>query len=191
MTYVEGEAMVPERGGSATFARHAFRNELVSFIAGWAILIDYVIVIALAALSVPHYLTPIWSGFTDTAGEIVTGGLVIAGTAVLTTCGFTGAGRPRLLTAIALAGVTLLIAVIVVGVFTVFDISAITDQLDPFTHPDHRRRDLRGRDRDGCVRGDRGGCEPRARHRDRRGRPAQAGGRRGRSGPGRSTSASP
>ena len=98
MTYVEGEAMVPERGGSATFARHAFRNELVSFIAGWAILIDYVIVIALAALSVPHYLTPIWSGFTDTGGEIVTGGLVIAGTAVLTTCGFTGAGRPRLLT---------------------------------------------------------------------------------------------
>ncbi len=84
LTYVEGEAMVPERGGSATFARHAFRNELVSFIAGWAILIDYVIVIALAALSVPHYLTPIWSGFTDTAGEIVTGGLVIAGTAVLT-----------------------------------------------------------------------------------------------------------
>ena len=66
LTYVEGEAMLPERGGSATFARHAFRNELVSFIAGWAILIDYVIVIALAAISVPHYLTPIWSGFTDT-----------------------------------------------------------------------------------------------------------------------------
>ncbi len=60
--------MVPERGGSATFARYAFRNELVSFIAGWAILIDYVIVIGLAALSVPHYLTPIWSGFADTAG---------------------------------------------------------------------------------------------------------------------------
>ena len=70
LTYVEGEAMLPERGGSATFARYAFSNELVSFIAGWAILIDYVIVIALAALSVPHYLTPIWSGFTDTgAGD--------------------------------------------------------------------------------------------------------------------------
>ena len=70
LTYVEGEAMVPERGGSATFARHAFHNELISFIAGWAILIDYVIVIGLAALSVPHYLTPIWSGFADTAPEI-------------------------------------------------------------------------------------------------------------------------
>ena len=61
--------MLPERGGSATFARYAFRNELISFIAGWAILIDYVIVIGLAALSVPHYLTPIWSGFSDTGAR--------------------------------------------------------------------------------------------------------------------------
>ncbi len=59
LTYVEGGAMFRERGGSSTFARHAF-NELISFIAGWAILIDYVIVIAAAAISVPHYLTPIW-----------------------------------------------------------------------------------------------------------------------------------
>ena len=43
--------MFRERGGSSTLARHAF-NELVSFIAGWAILIDYIIVIALAAISV-------------------------------------------------------------------------------------------------------------------------------------------
>ena len=41
----------------------------MSFIAGWAILIDYVIVIALAAISVPHYLTPIWSGFTEPAAR--------------------------------------------------------------------------------------------------------------------------
>ena len=55
MTYVEGGAMYGERGGSNTLARYAF-NELVSFVAGWAILIDYVIVIALAAVTVPHYL---------------------------------------------------------------------------------------------------------------------------------------
>ena len=60
LTYVEGGAMFRERGGSSTFARHAF-NELIAFIAGWAILIDYLIVIALAAISVPHYLEPISS----------------------------------------------------------------------------------------------------------------------------------
>ena len=58
LSYVEGGAMFRERGGSSSFARHAF-NELIAFIAGWAILIDYLIVAALAAISVPHYLEPI------------------------------------------------------------------------------------------------------------------------------------
>src|SRR5262249_17854117 len=40
LSYVEGGAMLREGGGSSAFARHAF-NELISFIAGWAILIDY------------------------------------------------------------------------------------------------------------------------------------------------------
>jgi basic amino acid/polyamine antiporter, APA family len=132
LTYVEGEAMVPERGGSATFARHAFNNELISFIAGWAILIDYVIVIALAALSVPHYLTPIWSGFSDTGPEIVTGSLVVGLTVFLTITGVTGVGRQRLLGMISIAGVGLLLAVIVVGLLTVFDVDVLTTVLNPF-----------------------------------------------------------
>ena len=57
-TYFEGSAMLKERGGSSSFARHAF-NELVAFVAGWVILLDYLIVIALAVLSVPHYLKPL------------------------------------------------------------------------------------------------------------------------------------
>jgi APA family basic amino acid/polyamine antiporter len=135
LTYVEGEAMLPERGGSATFARAAFKNELVSFAAGWAILIDYVIVIALAAISVAHYLTPIWSGFTEAGGEVVTGAAVIALGAGAAIRGFTGVARQRLLSVISLAGVTLLIAVIVVGVLTVFDLGALTAELHPFTTP--------------------------------------------------------
>ena len=61
-SYTEATVMYPEAGGSSSFARHAF-NELVSFIAGWAILIDYLIVIAAAAITVPHYLTPISEEF--------------------------------------------------------------------------------------------------------------------------------
>ena len=45
MTYVEGAALHRERGGSSVFARYAF-NELVSFVAGWAILLDYAILLA-------------------------------------------------------------------------------------------------------------------------------------------------
>ena len=69
LSYVEGGAMLRERGGSSSFARHAF-NELVAFIAGWAILIDYLIVIALAAISVPHYLEPISADFALPGWEI-------------------------------------------------------------------------------------------------------------------------
>jgi basic amino acid/polyamine antiporter, APA family len=134
LTYVEGEAMLRERGGSASFARHAF-NEFVSFIAGWAILIDYVIVIALAAISVPHYLDPISSEFSESTGEIVTGGAVIAVVAFTGIIGSTGARRQRLLSIVAVAGVLLMIAVIIVGVITSWDPGAITRELDLFTSP--------------------------------------------------------
>ena len=36
LTYAEGSAMLPEAGGSASFARHGF-NDAVGFIAGWAL----------------------------------------------------------------------------------------------------------------------------------------------------------
>ncbi len=131
LTYVEGEGMIPERGGSSTFARRAFHNEMVSFIAGWAILIDYVIVIALAALSVPHYLTPLWSGFGHSGGEIAAAGVVIVLISALTIAG-SGIRRQRLLNVISLAGLALLMAVIGVGLVTSFDLDVLTVDLDPF-----------------------------------------------------------
>ena len=57
----EVQVMLRERGGSSSFARHAF-NELVAFIAGWAILIDYLIVVALAALWIALLLMGVGAG---------------------------------------------------------------------------------------------------------------------------------
>ena len=54
-TYVEGRSLHPERGGASTFARYAF-DEFWSFVAGWAILLDYLIVMAIAAVAIIHYL---------------------------------------------------------------------------------------------------------------------------------------
>src|SRR5215208_5410190 len=64
LTYFEGMTLYPERGGSAVMARYAF-NELLSFIAGWAILLDFMILIAISALSIGHYLTAFWDTFGD------------------------------------------------------------------------------------------------------------------------------
>jgi len=55
LSYAEGTAALPETGGAATFVRRAF-NDLAGFITGWALFLDYLIVIALSALFMPHYL---------------------------------------------------------------------------------------------------------------------------------------
>ena len=55
LTYTELSTAMPESGGSCSFARHAF-NDLVSFIAGWALLLDYIVTIAISAYSVGPYL---------------------------------------------------------------------------------------------------------------------------------------
>jgi APA family basic amino acid/polyamine antiporter len=134
LSYVEGGAMFRERGGSSSFARHAF-NELVAFIAGWAILIDYLIVAALAAISVPHYLEPISSNLAEPGWEIGVAALVIVGACTLNALNITGRGRERGLAVLALADITLQLAVIVVGVLAVFHPDRLTDQLDLFTSP--------------------------------------------------------
>ncbi|MDP5033814.1 MAG: amino acid permease, partial [Solirubrobacteraceae bacterium] len=74
MTYVEGSSLHQERGGSTVFARFAF-NEFWSFVAGWAILLDYVILLAAAALSATSYLEAFWSRLGDGAIE----GVIIVG----------------------------------------------------------------------------------------------------------------
>ena len=53
LSYAEGTAALPETGGAATFVRRAFNDQL-GFLTGWVLLLDYVIVIALAAFFVPH-----------------------------------------------------------------------------------------------------------------------------------------
>lgn len=54
-SYAEGTAALPETGGAATFVRRA-GNDLTGFLTGWALFLDYLIVIALSALFLPHYL---------------------------------------------------------------------------------------------------------------------------------------
>src|SRR4030043_1587112 len=56
LTYAEGGAMIPEAGGSASFARHGF-NDLVGFIAGWALMLSYIATIAISAYTIPPYLS--------------------------------------------------------------------------------------------------------------------------------------
>ena len=91
MTYVEGASLHQDRGGSTVFARYAF-NELVSFIAGWAILLDYVILIAVTAFSATQYLRVFWSPLGNRDEAL---GLALAFIALVVLSNIRGFGRRR------------------------------------------------------------------------------------------------
>jgi basic amino acid/polyamine antiporter, APA family len=74
-TYAEGTVLYPEAGGSSSFARHAF-NELVSFGAAWAQMLNYIITVAISAFFVPHYLSIFWGPLRTNPWDIV-GGIVV------------------------------------------------------------------------------------------------------------------
>jgi APA family basic amino acid/polyamine antiporter len=91
-TYAEGTARFPEAGGSASFARHAF-DELVSFTAGWAQMLVYVVTVAVSAFFVPHYLSIFWEPLNANPWDIVGGAIVIVVLVLLNVVGVTEAAK--------------------------------------------------------------------------------------------------
>ncbi len=75
-TYAEGTVRYPEAGGSSSFARHAF-NELVSFVAAWAQMLNYIITVAISAFFVPHYLSIFWEPLKTNPWDVIGGAAVI------------------------------------------------------------------------------------------------------------------
>jgi basic amino acid/polyamine antiporter, APA family len=84
LSYAEGTAAIPETGGAATFVRRAF-NDLAGFLTGWALFLDYLIVITLSALFLPHYLGAALKigSLQHHPGDLITGACVIAGVAAI------------------------------------------------------------------------------------------------------------
>ena len=84
LSYAEGTAAVPETGGGAMLVRRAF-NDPAAFLTGWVLLLDYVVVIALAGLFVPHYLGEAlgWESVTREPWDGMAGVGVIAAVALV------------------------------------------------------------------------------------------------------------
>jgi APA family basic amino acid/polyamine antiporter len=119
MTYGEGASLHQDRGGSTVFARYAF-NELVSFVAGWAILLDYVILIAVTAYSATQYLRVFSSPLGDEGAAL---GISLAFIALVVASNVRGFSQRRARrVGLLMAGDLLLQAVIVViGLVLFFD----------------------------------------------------------------------
>ncbi len=119
MTYAEGASLHQERSGSTVFARYAF-NELVSFIAGWAVLLDYVILIAVTCYSATHYLRVFWHPLGSRGGSL---GLAIVFIAVVVLMNIRGIGwrRSWRVTAIVAGDLCLQGLIVVLGLILFFN----------------------------------------------------------------------
>jgi basic amino acid/polyamine antiporter, APA family len=127
MTYVEGASLHQERAGATVFARYAF-NELWSFIAGWAIMLDFVILIALATLAATNYLSAFW-------GRLQTGGVehwvalaLVVAVAAANVAGLS-ARRIRRLIGLTVADLVLQVVIVVIGLVLVFSPAALTESI--------------------------------------------------------------
>jgi APA family basic amino acid/polyamine antiporter len=128
MTYLEGNSLHPERGGASTFARYAL-DELWSFIAGWAMLLDYLIVMAIGAFAVPHYLAAFWPPLALPGVEIAVAAAVVGFVAWSNVRGLTAARYGRVLV-IGIVNLVVSIALIAVGLVTMLDPAAIGASID-------------------------------------------------------------
>jgi len=128
MTYVEGASLHPERAGSTVFARYGF-NELVSFIAGWAILLDYVILIAVTAFSATNYLAAFWGGFGHGSTEIILALGIVLYVAARNIRGFSKT-RVNRISALVVADIGLQLLLIVIGLATFFNYDKLVDPID-------------------------------------------------------------
>ncbi|MBA2346793.1 MAG: amino acid permease [Solirubrobacterales bacterium] len=128
MTYVEGASLHQDRGGSTVFARYAF-NELWSFIAGWAILLDYVILIAVCAVSATNYAAAFYDPLGEGYVELALSLAIVAGVALGAIRGFS-ARRIRRLAFLVVADLVLQVGLIILGLATFFSFDVLTAPID-------------------------------------------------------------
>jgi APA family basic amino acid/polyamine antiporter len=127
-TYVEGSSLHIERGGASTFARYAF-DEFWSFVAGWAILLDYLIVMAIGAVAISEYLTVYWSELDEgVLPEVIAGGALLY--VAMSNIRGLSANRIGSVLRLSLVSIVVLVVVSVIGFTQYWDPGSIHASVD-------------------------------------------------------------
>ena len=128
LTYIEGSSLHTERGGASSFARYAF-NEFWSFVAGWAILLDYMILMAIASLAITKYLSGLWGGADEAPAEPILIGLCF-GFVIAQNIRGLSADRLGAVLRLSLLNIAVLAALTIVVFSQAFDLGALVDSVD-------------------------------------------------------------
>jgi len=126
LTYAELSAAIPESGGAQVFARRAF-GDVASFVAGWALLLDYVLTAAISAYAVAPYLGYFWPVLKTVPGHLMFTALLLFSLGVLNIAGVRESTRVSL--GLAIMGIITQGAIIVVGFFVVLNLPKLISQI--------------------------------------------------------------
>ncbi len=135
-SYAEATAMLPEAGGSSSFTRRAF-NEFVSFGAGWALMLDYIVTIAISAFFVPHYLAVFWPVLKTHPWDSAVGVLVIVVLVAINVFGIKEAARLNIV--LAVADLATQVLIMIIGVVLLLAPRVLVDQVQLWTSPTLRQ----------------------------------------------------
>jgi APA family basic amino acid/polyamine antiporter len=127
-SYMEAASLHQERGGVTIIARYAF-NELVSFVAGWAIMLDYVILIALTAFTITDYVAVLWAPLGRGGLELVLAGGAILAAAVINVRGLDPRRFMRFFV-FAFVDLGVQVFLVVIGLIVLFDPQVIAHPSD-------------------------------------------------------------
>ncbi|MBC7459878.1 MAG: amino acid permease [Thermoleophilia bacterium] len=129
IAYIEGIMMLPQAGGAAGFARRGL-GEMTSFFAGWALMLDYLILVVLTAYVGVHYFASIpgldW--LLHSPADAIGAGVFIAVVGIMSLRRLKPSARVS--ATIAIIALLTLIALAVVGLFRVFEWGTITETVD-------------------------------------------------------------
>jgi APA family basic amino acid/polyamine antiporter len=125
LCYVEGASLHQERGGATVIARFAF-NELVSFVAGWAICLDYLLLIAICAFAITDYAAVFWEPLGSGVPEFLLAAGVVA---VVTWRNVRRTGAPRYDRAVllVLGDLALQLLIVAFGLIYLLDPDVLSD----------------------------------------------------------------
>lgn len=127
LTYAELSAALPESGGSQLFARRAF-GDVASFIAGWALLLDYVLTSAISAYAVAPYLGYYWPILKTLPGHLTFTVLLLIALGALNIAGIRESARVSL--GLAVMDILTQGAIIVVGFVLAFNLPHLLSQIE-------------------------------------------------------------
>ncbi len=126
LSYAELSSIYHESGGSASYARHAF-NDLISFIAGWGLLLDYVVTIAISAFAIAPYLAVFYAPLSTPKWHISISCVTILVLYCINVFGVKRSTRTSLL--LALVAIFTQVLVIIIGSILLLNLPKVFDHM--------------------------------------------------------------